>query len=959
MKKVLFSLLFALLTVATPVKAWELTIPPQGHYAGELSDAAVLNGYVYAIGLETYINSETGYLFQCIGNTTLFKISPNGTPLTKYTIIGGFCDEEEWPSYGVESIEDTLIVSGMSCVPRFKNETIWIMALDDDGGYRWGISLPGYLTQVKIWNGSLIAAIAYGPKEHRTPMMLWIDPMSGEITRAYLLPPNHAVLTFDVNEKGEIIAAGYDYDMLSWAGIIYPNGTVKLWETGIEAWDGPSVWAVGNESNFLIAVGRSNGTYLINPITGNALFVKGIYPYALMVMNDSPVVVSTYGGKSILVRLNWNGSVRKTYSLGNFTVQFVSNGLMGGYTGGYPYEWHYYLAPFQPGREASLSLSALPVEAKLTERTYSLTPINVSVESFEPTIVTQNLERGTGLSVVTNPPGAKVYLNDVPMGRTPLSLSLNPGNYTLRLVKYGYDNTTLNLTIRPGEWKNVTVDLRPLMSNLEIDSDPRRASVYIDGVYRGETPLYITLTPGFHNLTLSVIDYQNYTKKIFLKPGEVKYLKVTLTPNFGYLLVDSTPQGAWVYVDGEIEGKTPLWFFVSRGEHEVKIVLKNYRPKTLTVEIQPNTPTIINESLEVIPATLLINSTPPNLTVLVTGENLTENCTAPCTLHLPPGSYKVNVTDGESWNATTVTLGPNTTATVLLKIPTTETPAKKGTPYLPLIMGVLLAATLGGAYLYLRRPGERRGGETTTQTEKAIEVKADKAFGISHVGARENNEDNLLVLKHPDAYLLAVADGLGGHNAGEVASQMAVDTLREVFEREYRKGMSDEDVKKLLEKAHGLAHGRIKENATGEREGMGTTLVTAFVRNGKAIIANTGDSRAYLIKDGKIVERTKDHSLVQEFVDKGEITPEEARRHPMKNIITKALGIDFGVDLYEWELEPGDVLLLSSDGLHDYVDEERIVGIASQGRSAEEIVRKLIEEALPVTKDNVTVVVWK
>ncbi|WP_460041359.1 PP2C family protein-serine/threonine phosphatase [Thermococcus atlanticus] len=239
------------------------------------------------------------------------------------------------------------------------------------------------------------------------------------------------------------------------------------------------------------------------------------------------------------------------------------------------------------------------------------------------------------------------------------------------------------------------------------------------------------------------------------------------------------------------------------------------------------------------------------------------------------------------------------------------------------------------------------------------EIRADNAHSISHTGGREDNEDDFLILKLPDAHLLAVADGLGGHNAGEVASKIAVDTLREVFESEYRKGMSDEDVKSLLGKAHELAHERITENAVGEREGMGTTLVSAFVRNGKVIVANTGDSRAYLIRNGKIAARTKDHSLVQELLDKGEITAEEARRHPMRNIITKALGIDFDLDLYEWGLRKGDVLLLSTDGLHDYVSEERITEIASSGKTSEEIARKLIEEALPVTKDNVTVVVWR
>jgi len=964
MRKILFSLLFALLIITTPVGAWELTIPPHKHYAGELRDATVLKGYIYAIGVEVYIDtSEPVHLVQCVGNTTLFKIAPNGTPLAKYTIIGGFCDEETWPSYGVEPFGDEIIVSGMSCVPRFKNRTWWVIALDENGGYRWGLSLPGYMAQAEVWNGSVVVAVTYEEGGRQIPIILWIDPTTGKIERAYSLPPNRAVLRFEINENGDIVAAGYDEHMLSWAGIIYPNGTIKLWETGIEAWDGPSVRAVGNESRFLIAVGWSNGTYLINPIIGSALFVEDIYPYALTVVNGSPVVVSSYArGKSIIAKLHWNGSVESASFIANFSVLFVSDGLMGGYKG-----WYYSIAPFQPKGKDPVDLRALPVKAKIRVVVSSLEPINVSSKPFEPVIVTRNLSGWlAGLSIHTNPLGATVYLNNVPMGRTPLDLSLNPGRYTLRLVKYGYENTTLNLTTLPGEWKNVTVDLKPLMSGLEIDSDPRGASVYVDGKYRGETPLYVTLAPGSHNLTLSVIDYQNYTKKIFLKPGEVKYLKVTLTPNFGYLLVDTIPPGAWVYVDGEPEGKTPLYSFVSRGEHEVKIVLKNYRPKTLTVEIQPDTLTIVNESLEALPATLLINSTPSNLSAIITGENLTENCTAPCTLHLPPGNYTVNVTDGKSWNATTVTLDPNATATVLLKIPIkvpvektpVKTPAKEGTSYLP-ILGVLLAVTLGGAYLYLRRPGERRRGETTTRTEKAIEVKAGKAFGISHIGARGNNEDNLLVMKLPDAYLLAVADGLGGHNAGEVASLMAVETLKEVFEREYWNGMRDEEVKKLLEKAHKLAHERIKENATGEREGMGTTLVTAFLRNGKVIVANTGDSRAYLIRDGKIFERTKDHSLVQEMLDKGEITEEEAKRHPMKNIITKALGIDFGVDLYEWELRKGDVLLLSSDGLHDYVEEEKIAEIACSGRTSGEIAKRLIEEALPVTKDNVTVVVWK
>ena len=170
--------------------------------------------------------------------------------------------------------------------------------------------------------------------------------------------------------------------------------------------------------------------------------------------------------------------------------------------------------------------------------------------------------------------------------------------------------------------------------------------------------------------------------------------------------------------------------------------------------------------------------------------------------------------------------------------------------------------------------------------------------------------------------------------------------------------MNFEEVKTLLRKAYELAHEHIKENATDDRKGMSTTLVSAFVRGNEALVANTGDSRAYLIRDEKIVFRTKDHSLVQQLLDEGSITEEEAKKHPMKNIITKALGIDFGVDLYEWKLKRGDVLLLSSDGLHNYVKESKILEIASRGK-LEEIAEKLIEEALKVTKDNVTVMVFK
>ncbi|WP_245527609.1 PP2C family protein-serine/threonine phosphatase [Methanotorris igneus] len=236
----------------------------------------------------------------------------------------------------------------------------------------------------------------------------------------------------------------------------------------------------------------------------------------------------------------------------------------------------------------------------------------------------------------------------------------------------------------------------------------------------------------------------------------------------------------------------------------------------------------------------------------------------------------------------------------------------------------------------------------------------NNAYGVSHKGNRENNEDYILIKKIKDIYILAVADGIGGHNAGDVASKMAVDILEEVITKNYNENLSIEEIKKLLKDAYNTAHNKIKENAIGDKEGMGTTLTTAIVKGDKCIIANCGDSRAYLIRDGEIVFRTKDHSLVQALIDEGHISEKEAMHHPMKNIITSALGLDeFKVDDYEWDLIDGDVLLMSSDGLHDYVEKETILKTVSSNNNSKDIVNELLKIALEKTKDNVSIIVYK
>lgn len=194
----------------------------------------------------------------------------------------------------------------------------------------------------------------------------------------------------------------------------------------------------------------------------------------------------------------------------------------------------------------------------------------------------------------------------------------------------------------------------------------------------------------------------------------------------------------------------------------------------------------------------------------------------------------------------------------------------------------------------------------------------------------------------PNLYI--VADGMGGHKAGDLASSYAVQTIVGAIQRstENRPAL-------ILQKAVRYANYRLYEKA-GEREeyqGMGTTLVVMTVYGEEALAVNVGDSRLYEIANGTIIQISEDHSLVAELVRKGELSPGEARKHPDKNIITRALGIqeETEIDLFPFHVEPGSKYLLCSDGLSNMVEDEELCRIISRNESLEEIAGELILEA--------------
>ncbi len=238
---------------------------------------------------------------------------------------------------------------------------------------------------------------------------------------------------------------------------------------------------------------------------------------------------------------------------------------------------------------------------------------------------------------------------------------------------------------------------------------------------------------------------------------------------------------------------------------------------------------------------------------------------------------------------------------------------------------------------------------------------------------RQINEDSLLTMEVGMVHrsigspigLYVVADGMGGHSAGDVASGLAIRTLAQhavetLLPSELDSNAGKFDVEAWLREAIGLANNIVHEQRQLAGTNMGTTLVMAFVAQGTAHIANVGDSRAYLINAAGIKQLTIDHSLVQRLIDTKQLTVEEARVHPQRNVIYKNLGDRASVDpdISRVTLEPGDRLLLCSDGLCGYVDDDLTLNIIRSTDSPQEACRKLIEAAnANGGPDNITAVI--
>jgi protein phosphatase len=219
---------------------------------------------------------------------------------------------------------------------------------------------------------------------------------------------------------------------------------------------------------------------------------------------------------------------------------------------------------------------------------------------------------------------------------------------------------------------------------------------------------------------------------------------------------------------------------------------------------------------------------------------------------------------------------------------------------------------------------------------------------------RRRNEDSFVL----DPPLFAVADGMGGAQAGEVASRLTAAAFREYHEAD--RLAPDERLQAIIQEANRRIYERARSDAGVS--GMGTTVTAALLTGGRVTLGHVGDSRAYRIRDGELEQLTDDHSLVADLMRSGRLTPEEAEAHPQRSVITRALGTDPDVDVDTMSVEaaPGDVFLLCSDGLTTMVGDDDILGILAAAPSLDDAARELVRAAnTGGGEDNVTVVLFR
>jgi len=256
----------------------------------------------------------------------------------------------------------------------------------------------------------------------------------------------------------------------------------------------------------------------------------------------------------------------------------------------------------------------------------------------------QEAQVRSSIKISSNPPGASVYLDNDYQGTTPITLMLLPGNYRITLKKEGYLDYSTNIVVQEGRDREYNFTLQPAYGNLRIETDPRGASVYLDGSYKGLTPLILYNIPAkTYQLRIVYPGYQERVETIRVEPNKTTYLSYSLIPLYGSLSINSIPQGAEVYLNGVYRGKTPLVINnINPGRYQIQLRLKGYKDYVGFVDVYSGQISTYNFTLVPLLATLNVFSTPSGADVYING--VYKGKTPLSVSDLSAGSYNVRVT---------------------------------------------------------------------------------------------------------------------------------------------------------------------------------------------------------------------------------------------------------------------------------------------------------------------------
>jgi PEGA domain. len=236
--------------------------------------------------------------------------------------------------------------------------------------------------------------------------------------------------------------------------------------------------------------------------------------------------------------------------------------------------------------------------------------------------VQQEVQSKSKINIYSNPSGAQVYLNDQLQGNTPITLMLYPGNYRITLKKEGYEDYLTNIVVQEGRDRDYTFNLKPVYGNLRVDTEPKGASIYLDGSFKGYTPLTLYNLPANKTYQLKVT-YPGYQEKVVdvnVLPNQTNYVFYSLVPLYGSLNINSYPQGADLYLNGVYKGKTPIVINnVSPGRYQVQLRLSGYKDYVSFVDVYAGQVSTYNFTLVPLPATLNIFSNPSSADVYING----------------------------------------------------------------------------------------------------------------------------------------------------------------------------------------------------------------------------------------------------------------------------------------------------------------------------------------------------